>query len=40
MLGALVDLVSGGDAADVPCEVTDNVEECMHPPDPDESEAP
>jgi hypothetical protein len=40
MLGALVDLVSGGDAADVPCEVTDNVEECLHPPDPDESEAP
>jgi hypothetical protein len=32
MLGGLLDLVTDGPAADVPCEVTDGPAECLHPP--------
>jgi hypothetical protein len=33
MLGGLLDLVTDGPAADVPCEVTEAPEECLHLPD-------
>jgi hypothetical protein len=37
MLGGLIDLMGGGDAADVPCEVTTAPAECLHL---DDGEAP
>lgn len=33
MLGGLVDLFAPGGAADVPCEVTEAPEDCLHPPE-------
>jgi hypothetical protein len=38
MLGGLIDLFAPGGAADMPCEVTDGPEDCLHPPDPEPDE--